>query len=67
MPGFIFGMDGALKRVRADTKGCVSFEYVIVTACVVTAVGVAFNGGTTGLVQDALLGALNRVATAVGG
>jgi hypothetical protein len=67
MPGFNFWMNGTLKRLRADTRGVVSFEYVIVTACVVSAVGVAFNSGTTGLVQDAVLGALNRVTTAVGG
>jgi hypothetical protein len=34
------------KNLRHDAKGVVSFEYVIVAACVVVAVGVAF--GTTG-------------------
>ena len=36
----------ALKRLRTDKDGVVSFEYVIVAACVVAAVVVAFGTGT---------------------
>jgi pilus assembly protein Flp/PilA len=40
----------ALKRLRADTTGVVSFEYVMVGACIVVAVGVAFGtDGSTGI------------------
>jgi pilus assembly protein Flp/PilA len=37
----------ALKRLRTDKDGVVSFEYVIVAACIVAAVAAAF-GTTTG-------------------
>ena len=61
----------ALKHMRTDNDDVVSFEYVIVTACVVTAVGTAFKTGASGPVKDALTSALNiikaAVATSVGG
>ena len=38
----------ALKRLRTDKDGVVSFEYVIVAACIVAAVAAAFGTGTTG-------------------
>jgi pilus assembly protein Flp/PilA len=40
----------ALKRLRTDNDGVVSFEYVIVAACVVAGVLFAFGAdGTTGI------------------
>ena len=40
----------ALKRLRADKDGVVSFEYVIVAVCIVGAVLLAFgNTATTGV------------------
>ena len=39
----------ALKRLRTDKDGVVSFEYVIVAACIVAAVAAAFGTGTTGI------------------
>ena len=36
----------ALKRLRTDKDGVVSFEYVIVAACIVAAVVAAFGTGT---------------------
>ena len=40
----------ALKRLRTDKDGVVSFEYVIVAACVVAAVAAAFGtDATTGI------------------
>ena len=38
----------ALKRLRTDKDGVVSFEYVIVAACIVGAVVAAFGTGATG-------------------
>ena len=35
----------ALKRLRTDKDGVVSFEYVIVAACIVGAVAAAFGTG----------------------
>ena len=37
----------ALKRLRTDKDGVVSFEYVIVAACIVAAVAAAFGTGAT--------------------
>ena len=40
----------ALKRLRADKDGVVSFEYVIVAVCIIGAVLAAFgNDATTGV------------------
>lgn len=60
----------ALKQLRADARGVVSFEYVIVAACVVAAVAAAF-GTTTGTgIGAALKSAIDaitaKVTTAVG-
>jgi pilus assembly protein Flp/PilA len=51
----------ALKRLRRDQDGVVSFEYVIVAACIIAVVAVAF--GNTG----PLVGALTAGLTAIGG
>ena len=44
----------ALKRLRTDKDGVVSFEYVIVAACIVAAVVAAFGTGATGAIGTAL-------------
>ena len=44
----------ALKRLRADMNGVVSFEYVIVAACVVAAVLFAFGPTGSGVIGSAL-------------
>jgi len=55
----------ALKQLRSDTNGVVSFEYVIVAACIVAAVAAAF-GTTTGTgIGAALTTAIGKVTTAV--
>jgi Flp pilus assembly pilin Flp len=56
----------ALKSLREDTKGVVSFEYVIVAACVVGAVIAAFGTGATGGIGLALTNALGKITTAIG-
>ncbi len=38
-----------LERLRSDKDGVVSFEYVIVAACIVAAVGLAFGTGSSAL------------------
>ena len=55
----------ALKRLRADKGGVVSFEYVIVAACIVAAVGAAFGFGGTGPISSALSSALSSIAAKV--
>ena len=44
----------AILRVRTDQNGVVSFEYVIVAACVVGAVVLAFGTGAGGAIATAL-------------
>lgn len=55
----------ALKRLHTEQNGVVSFEYVIVTACVVAIVGAAFNTAANGPIKDTLISAMNTVTTAV--
>ena len=53
----------ALKRLRTDNDGVVSFEYVIVAACIIAVVSLGF--GTGGPLQTALTTAITTVGTAL--
>ena len=55
----------AIKSLRDNTRGVVSFEYVIVAACIVAAVITAF-GATGGDIAGALTGAINKITTKLG-
>ena len=59
----------ALKRLRTDNDGVVSFEYIIVAFCVVAAVAAVFGTGTgTGIgnaLNTAMTNVLNTFAAAV--
>ena len=55
----------ALKRLRTDKDGVVSFEYVIVAACIVGAVAAAFGTGATGGIGTALTSGITAISTAV--
>ena len=52
-----------LKRLRADTTGVVSFEYVIVAACIIAVVSLGFGKG--GPLQTALTTAITSIGTAL--
>jgi Flp pilus assembly pilin Flp len=54
-----------LERLRTDKAGVVSFEYVIVAACVVAAVASAFGTTTGGSIKTTLSGAISAITTAV--
>ena len=54
----------ALKRLRTDKDGVVSFEYIIVAFCVVAAVAAVFGIGTGGAIQGALNTAMGNVLSA---
>ncbi len=60
----------ALKRLRKDAAGVVSFEYVIVAACIVAAVAIAFGTDTsTGIgkvLNDSITTIGSKVKNAVG-
>jgi pilus assembly protein Flp/PilA len=53
----------ALKRLRADEDGVVSFEYIIVAACIIGAVAAAFGTGATGAIGTALTGGITAITT----
>jgi pilus assembly protein Flp/PilA len=55
----------ALQRLRTDQDGVVSFEYVIVAACIVGAVAAAFGTGAGGGIATALTTAIGKITTAV--
>jgi len=55
----------ALLRLRTDKDGVVSFEYVIVAACIVGAVAAAFGTGATGHIGTALTTAIGNVTAAL--
>jgi pilus assembly protein Flp/PilA len=54
----------AVERLRTDKDGVVSFEYIIVAACVVGAVAAAFGTGAAGGIGTALTTGLTAVTTA---
>ena len=56
----------AFRRLRTDTAGVVSFEYVIVASCVVLAVLAAFGNGT-GPIKTALSGAIAAIVANIPG
>jgi pilus assembly protein Flp/PilA len=51
----------ALKSLRADKAGVVSFEYIIVAACVVAAVAAVFSTDTTAGIGKALSDGLDSI------
>jgi pilus assembly protein Flp/PilA len=55
----------ALKRMRTDRDGVVSFEYVIVAACIVAAVAAAFGTTTASGIGQVLTTAITAIGTAV--
>jgi pilus assembly protein Flp/PilA len=55
----------ALKRLHTDKDGVVSFEYVIVAACIVTVVIAVFSGTGAGTVTAALTAGLGKITAAI--
>lgn len=55
----------ALKQLRTDSNGVVSFEYVIVAACIVGAVAAAFGTTGAGGIATALTAAIAKITAAV--
>jgi pilus assembly protein Flp/PilA len=54
----------AVKNLRTDQDGVVSFEYIIVAACIIGAVAAAFGTGATGAIGTALSGGITTITTA---
>ncbi|MBR0953651.1 hypothetical protein [Bradyrhizobium canariense] len=57
----------ALKRLRTDQDGVVSFEYVMLAACLVGSVSAAFGTGTDGAVATVLTSGVNMISAAISG
>ena len=55
----------AVKRLRTDKDGVVSFEYVIVAACIIAAVAAAFGTGASGAIATALTSGITAITAAV--
>ena len=55
----------ALADFRRDTKGVVSFEYLIVAACIVGAVAAAFGTDAASGIGLALKNAITKITDAV--
>jgi pilus assembly protein Flp/PilA len=56
-----------LERLRTDRDGTVSWEYILVAALVIIAVGTAFGPGATGAVEVALKGGITTIVTSFTG
>jgi len=54
----------AFKRLRTDNDGVVSFEYIIVAACIIGAVAAAFGTGATGAIGTALSAGITTITAA---
>jgi len=54
-----------LRQLRSDAKGVVSFEYIIVAACIIATVSAVFLAGGSGGIADALNAGVSRVASAL--
>ena len=55
----------ALKNLRTDQEGVVSFEYIIVAACIIGAVAAAFGTTTATGIGKVLNTAITAIGTAV--
>lgn len=53
-----------LGRVTKDESGVVSFEYIIVAACIIGAVAAAFGTGTASGIGQALQTGITDITTA---
>lgn len=55
----------ALKRLRTDQDGVVSFEYVMVAACIVGSVSAAFGTNAGGAVATVLTSGVDTISAAI--
>jgi hypothetical protein len=65
MSGYAFKAREAVMRLRTDTGGVISFEYVMVAACIVGAASTVFGGAGAGTAQWALTAGLTAIANTI--
>ena len=56
----------ALKRLRADNDGVVSFEYIIVATCIIIVVIAVYNGPGANSISGALSTGVGKIVGAFG-
>ncbi len=61
---YYFKATDALKQLRADQSGVVSFEYIIVAVCIIGAVAAVFGGSGPGSIQGTLSDGITKIVTA---
>lgn len=54
-----------LKSLRDDRRGVVSFEYIIVAACIIATVGAVFLASGNGSIKTALNSGITAVSDAM--
>ncbi len=54
----------ALKRLRTDQDGVVSFEYIIVAVCIIGAVSAVFGVGANGAIGQSLTAGILAITNA---
>ena len=65
MSKFYVNTTEALRCLRADKDGVVSFEYIIVAACIVAIVIAVFKTDTS--ISAALAGGITKISSAMAG
>jgi pilus assembly protein Flp/PilA len=55
----------AVRRLRTDKDGVVSFEYLVAAACIIGSVTAVFGGGGGGTIQGALTGGVAAIVNAI--
>ena len=55
----------AMRRLVTDNEGVISFEYVVLAACIVGVVLAVFGGSTNSVMYQALNNAITTIANAV--
>jgi Flp pilus assembly pilin Flp len=55
----------AVRRLVADKDGVISFEYVVLAACIVGVVLIVFGTGNQSVMYNALNNAITTIANAV--
>jgi len=63
MLSYYMGIANALKNLRGDKDGVVSFEYIIVAFCIVAAVAAVFGATGSNGISSALATALGAVTS----
>jgi Flp pilus assembly pilin Flp len=62
---FCIKIGEAVQRLRTDKDGVISFEYVVLAACIVGVVLLVFGTGNQSVMYNALNNAITTIANAV--